>query len=305
MSDGFHRILVPLDGSGLAEAVVPFIIGLAARVDASLILLHVLERSAPQSVHGQPHLTSGPQAEAYLDGMVERCKEVGVRCYRHVHSPGVRSVATAIAEHAIELETDLIAMTTHGSGGLRDLLVGSIAQQTLSHGTTAVLLVRPQPAGKALPFECDTIVAAIDPGTHGLAPLHAAAGLARRLGAKLHLVTVVPDQATLPPERRSLARLAPHAAAAALDIEARHAVRELGEASASLAGSDGIETTAEVRRGDPLAQVASVVEDRSAGLLVVATHGRAGLESLLSGSFAAAITGHVDVPVLMVRIRRT
>lgn len=302
MNDDFHRILVPLDGSGLAEAVIPFVVGLASRVDASLILLHVLERSAPQSVHGQPHLTTGPAAEDYLDGIIEQCGEAGVRCYRHVHSPGVRSVATAIADHADELDADLIAMTTHGSGGLRDLLVGSIAQQTLAHGTTGVLLVRPFADGAAPPFECDTIAVAVDPGTHGLAPLHSAADLARRLGARLHLVTVVPDTASLPPERRSLARLAPHAAAAALDIEARAAVRELGNAATAL-DAEGVSTTAEVRRGDPLAEVARTVAQRNAGLLVVATHGRAGLDSLLSGSFAAAITGQVDVPVLMVRIR--
>jgi len=301
MSSDFHRILVPLDGSGLAEAVLPFVIGFASRLGASLTLLHVLERRPPDEVHGEPHLTTEGEAATYLERVAGRCRGAGVECEHHVHSPRVRGVAAAIAEHGDELGADLIAMTTHGSGGLRDLLVGSIAQQTLAHGTTPVLLVRPGDSDARTLFSCQTIVVALDPVAHGLAPLAAAQRLSRAFGARLHLVTVVPDHPTLPPERRTLARFSPHAAAAALDVERKDAEQTLHDASASLE-AEGLHATSEMRRGQPLAEVARSVREQTADLLVVATHGRAGLDSLLSGGFAAGITSQTSVPVLLLRI---
>lgn len=302
MNPEFRRILAPLDGSGLAEAVVPWLVGFAGRIDASLILLHVLEKDAPSTVHGQPHLTSARQAEAYLEKVAARCVEAGVKCRCHVHSPPIRGVAAAIADHAAELDADLIAMTTHGSGGLRELLLGSIAQQTLSHGRTSVLLVRPSVQRTKPPaFSAQTVVVAVEPATHGLAPLGTARRLGRELPARLHLVTVVPDQGSLPPQRRTVARFSPRAAAAALDLERRDAERTLREAAGSLE-AEGLEVSVEVRRGDPMAEVASTVREQSADLLVIATHGRTGLDGWLSGSFAAGVTHQITAPLLLLRI---
>src|SRR6185437_4258707 len=73
-----RRILVPLDGSRLAEAVLPAAASLAKALRACVLLLHVLERDPPRSVHGEPHLTSASEANEYLDGVASRLRRQGI-----------------------------------------------------------------------------------------------------------------------------------------------------------------------------------------------------------------------------------
>ena len=68
-----------LDGSRLADAVLPAAASVAQTLHARLLLLHVLERDAPESVHGDAHLTSANEATQYLEGHAERLRreEIG------------------------------------------------------------------------------------------------------------------------------------------------------------------------------------------------------------------------------------
>lgn len=296
-----RRILVPLDGSRLAEAVLPYVWGLAAKLDASVQLLHVVERSAPATVHGERHLREVPSANEYLAEVSVRGSAAGVRVDTHVHEDATRDVAASIAAHAVELECTLVAISTHGSGGLRDLLLGNIAQQTLHRGTTSVLLVRPAADGSAPPFRCGEVVLALEPAEHGGAALPVAAQLARTCGARLHLVTVVPGPAELSPERRASAVFSPGAIRALLDLEHEDAAAHLQETGARLE-AQGVQVTSEVRRGDAVAEVIRMLEREGADLLILATHGQAGLGALLGGSFAPRIMARARVPVLLVRL---
>ena len=67
----FRHLLVPLDGSRLAESALPAAGELAHRLGASVTLLHVLEPTAPPTVHGDRHLRSPAEAEGYLAGAVD------------------------------------------------------------------------------------------------------------------------------------------------------------------------------------------------------------------------------------------
>src|SRR3989442_456464 len=118
MSERYHRILVPLDGSKLAEAVLPVTAALAQCLGAKLVLLHIIEEHAPQTVHGETHLTSPDQAKNYLEGIAGRYAD-RVAIEQHVHGTEENNVAQSIARHVSELETDMIALCTHGRSGLR------------------------------------------------------------------------------------------------------------------------------------------------------------------------------------------
>lgn len=143
----FTRILVSLDGSALAEAVLPVVERLATAFGATLVLVHVPERGAPATVHGEPHLTDPAAAAAYLDGAAEQLRARGIAVETHVREAREGDVAASIADHGANEQADLIVLCTHGRGGLRGFLWGSIAQQVLQRGTTPVLLVgRPRPA---------------------------------------------------------------------------------------------------------------------------------------------------------------
>src|SRR6476646_6608995 len=126
MRNSIKRILVPLDGSGLAESVLPTVATIAECLHASLVLLHIIEERAPHTVHGEPHLTTTADAETYLMELAERYS-TRVATEQHVHGTEENNVAQSIADHAEELQADLIALCTHGRSGLRRVVSGSIA----------------------------------------------------------------------------------------------------------------------------------------------------------------------------------
>jgi nucleotide-binding universal stress UspA family protein len=296
------RILVPLDGSRLAEAVLPTAFGLARQMEATVILLHVVERRAPARVHGEPHLTTAADAEAYLVRVADRGRAQGVEVDVHTHSDStVSDVAGAIAAHAVEYGAELIVVGAHGRGGVRGLLIGRIAQQTLQRGTASVLLIRPRADGSAPEFLCGRIVVALDPRRHGDVALQGALELARACDSRIELLTVVPTPGALPPSRRAAGTLLPQATHALLDIESRE-VRETLEEKAARLEAQGVPSRVEVRRGDPVAEIARALHDHPADLLVVATHGRTGLGGWMAGSFATRIASQTDTPLLLVRI---
>src|SRR5512137_596305 len=104
----FKHILIPLDGSHLAEAALPAAVYLAHQLGARITLVHVIERDAPLEVHGERHLSDPDEARKYLDEVATRAFPTGTEVEKHVHSSKVSDVAQSIAEHVGELGTDLI-----------------------------------------------------------------------------------------------------------------------------------------------------------------------------------------------------
>src|SRR5579859_7244129 len=109
----FHRLLVPLDGSHLAEAVLPVVTRLAQSCGATILLLHLLEKDAPSTVHGERHLTNRAEAESYLDELVQRLSSPNRTIEHHTHEVPVGDVAAGIATHVGEHAIDLIVLDTH------------------------------------------------------------------------------------------------------------------------------------------------------------------------------------------------
>ena len=154
----FERILIPLDGSQLAEQILGPATILAAATNAQVTLFFV----SRQIVQGQgvakrrglsglrPELLAQlhevdlqkqAQGKEYLAQLVERLKEkllsVETQIASHVQP------AAAILNEAATLGVDLIALATHGRGGLKRLLVGSVADKVLRGATMPVLVYRP------------------------------------------------------------------------------------------------------------------------------------------------------------------
>src|SRR4051794_36064778 len=106
----FAHLLVPLDGSGLAETVLPYV-RLIAHVNGTRVtLLHLIERNAPASVHGARHVTTVPEAEAYLNGVAESLRHDGVTANTHVDTNEAGDTAGRIVDHAAELKIDLVVL---------------------------------------------------------------------------------------------------------------------------------------------------------------------------------------------------
>lgn len=295
-----ERILVPLDGSKLAEVVLPVAYTLAERCGASITLLHVIEHNAPDRVHGERHLNDVAESEGYLAEVEVRYRRYGVPSGWHVHPNREHDVARSIGEHADELGADLIAIATHGSGGLKGFLFGRIAQQVLGHTATPVLLTQPRQEAPGDEFRCRTILVPLDGTADAETALPMARLLAERTEAGLRLVRVVATVDTISGQRGAAATFSPTATVALLDAEEAQARDELVTvAETRLAG---LSVTTEVRRGDIPDELAEVTQESQADLIILSTHGRAGISGRFAGSIADRLLTHVDVPLLLIRI---
>ncbi|HEY8284656.1 MAG TPA: universal stress protein [Chloroflexota bacterium] len=296
----YKRMLVPLDGSALAEAVLPLVERLAAACDATVVLLHVLERSAPTTVHGDRHLTTLDQAENYLRETAARLEARGARIRTHAHEAPEGDVARSIVDHASEESADLIILCTHGRGRVRELLFGSIAQQVVRRGITPVLLARVARDREPLSFAPRSILVPLD-GTEGAeAALGPARGLAGLFGAGLHLVMVVPTVGTIRGDKAATAPWMPRATEAVLALEEREAAAYL-EGLAEATRGLGFPVTTEIRRGEVSSSLVEETREPDTGLVVIATHGRSGLQAIWAGSVTARVLAQTRAPVLLLR----
>lgn len=295
-----ERILVPLDGSKLAETVLPAAYTLAERCRASITLLHVIEHHAPDQVHGQRHLNDVTESETYLAEVEERYQRYEVPASWHVHPNPEHDVARSIGQHADELGADLIALATHGTGGLKGFIFGRIAQQVLGHTTTPVLLAQPRDAESESSFRCRLVLVPLDGTEDAEAALPMARLLAERTAAELRLVRVVETVETISGQRGAAATFSPTATAALLDVEENQARDEL--AAIATERLSGLAVTTEVRRGDIPDELARATGASGADLICLSTHGRAGISGRFAGSIADRLLSHVDVPLLLVRI---
>jgi nucleotide-binding universal stress UspA family protein len=141
-----QRILVPLDGSGRAERVLPSVIPIARALDSQVILFQVPIVYVSGWMTGEWLMptqgvlaTAEQDARAYLDYVATRLKQQGIRASRATETGGV---AESIIDYAEANHVDLIAMCTHGRTGLRRWTLGSVADRVLRAGRIPILLVR-------------------------------------------------------------------------------------------------------------------------------------------------------------------
>jgi nucleotide-binding universal stress UspA family protein len=299
----FEHVLVPLDGSQLAESVLPAVVWLARRLGVSITLLHIIEQGPSATIHGDRHLTRPDEAEAYLAEVAARLRDqVTTQVVSHVHTTeqGESDVARSIVDHAVDFVPDLIVLAPHGSSGLRDIFFGNIAQQVIQMGHTPILVVSPGPAGQAREFEPRKILVTLDGSPVTEPALPAAETLARAGNASLHLLTVVPTLTTLPCDQAATGMLMPMATAAILELAVQGAADYLRAVGDRLQAK-GIPVLAEVHRGDPAPETVEVAERINADVLVMTTRGEAGLNAFWSDSVSRKVAGRFNRPLLLVR----
>jgi len=297
-----HHILVPLDGSRLAESALGPAMALAERLHSRVTLLHIIERRAPETIHGERHLTNAGEAEAYLTGIASRFADAGIPVETHAHPSPEGDVAASIAVHALGHRADLIVLCAHGQGGLRDWLYGAIAQRVVRRSGAPVLMIRQVRTTTTKPFAPRRILVALDGTPEGEEVLPAAITTARAFGAAIELLIVVATLATVAGDRAAAARLMPTATSAALDQESESARRYLAELTTRL-GDAGPPITGKVERGEAARAVLTNAAQTEDSLVALATHGRAGLEGLWSSSVGTKVIARSVAPLLLIGAR--
>ncbi|RME54448.1 MAG: universal stress protein, partial [Caldilineae bacterium] len=274
----FTHLLVPLDGSQTAEAVLPAVERLATLLGCGVTLLHVIEADAPERIHGDVHMTAPHEAETYLEKVADHLRQAGVDVDLHVHTVPVGDVPRSIAEHADELGQDLIVLCSHGGSGPRRFVVGSNAEQVLDHGTTPVLLIQPDAAEPQPAFGPNCILALVDNAPGGEQAVEAACTLAARAKSALHLLAVVPTLQTMSAELAASGWFMPHTTREILNLTAEEARQHL-EAWVQRCAAQGVTAQGRVERGDPAPVIVDLAQELGADLVVLPVRGLAGLRA--------------------------
>jgi nucleotide-binding universal stress UspA family protein len=148
----YERIVVALDGSVAAEQVIPHVTAIAERFGSQIILVRAISLSPIVSLGSVVVAPAGPgplvdptptilneelEATTYLEGVTSRLRDAGCSV-EYV----VREQAPADAIIDASEQADLIALTTHGRGGLIRVVLGSVAEDVLRRAERPVLVVR-------------------------------------------------------------------------------------------------------------------------------------------------------------------
>ncbi len=142
----YKRILVPLDGSEVAEAVLPHAVELAKMSGAELFLLSVPTDPAAAFAFGDPGLASEfvdaqeSITQKYLKSIKKDLEAKGAKVSTLIRDGAVAPVIIAVSE---EINADMITMATHARSGVAHLFLGSVAEKILRTSKLPVMLVRP------------------------------------------------------------------------------------------------------------------------------------------------------------------
>ncbi|HTU03424.1 MAG TPA: universal stress protein [Candidatus Sulfotelmatobacter sp.] len=300
-----HHILVPLDGSPAAEAVLPAAIAMAAACHARLTLFHVVEKDGADRIHGQPHLTDGDAAQVYLQTVARLRAFNGLAVEVHVHRTQAADVAASVVDHAEELHADLVVLATHGRGGLRHFLFSRVAARAVERGTTPVLLIQPPAEAAAAAFRCRSILVPLDGvgDRHESAAVPMAAELAEGFQAAVSLLAVVPTPATLSGSAAATASFLPLVTREVLNLAERQAAAYVDRTAESLTAK-GISATGYISRGEPIGALVEAVQALQSDLVVMAAPGKPAAEAVWSGSLTARALEALDRPLLVMPTAR-
>ncbi len=145
-----RKIVVPLDGSGKSEAILTHALALGGEADAEYELVRVLpypkdftSAYLPHTVQINAHLLQEGQAAAqeYVETQVAPLEERGIRATAHTIVDS--SPAAGILHFAEQMEADLIAMSTHGRGGVSRILLGSVTDKVVRGAEIPMLVYHP------------------------------------------------------------------------------------------------------------------------------------------------------------------
>jgi nucleotide-binding universal stress UspA family protein len=299
----FTRLLVPLDGSSLAETALPAAKLIARRFGAELYLVHAEHPLATvEGVSEEIPLASRPADQVYLECLAQQLTEEGITA--HTVLPPANPAEGILAQAELD-QVDLIVMATHGRTGFDALLHPSVTWQVFSR-TTAPILVCKRGEPEELPrlsmslprFMTDAttpILVPLDGSLQAEAALPLAQQLAQTFGNPVRLVRVVAYPLVLDGGMGAI----PYSDEMVQWLLAE-AENYLKVQQAMLA-SQGLKVEIESTLGFSIACLGASVQEHHAGLVVMTSHGRGWLGRLVLGSVAKSLLGHLDVPILLAR----
>lgn len=294
----FKKIVVPLDGSLLAEQTLTFLPRFASPIETHLDLVSVVQpwvyalgmtEATPLSVINELH----ESWQSYLHQQEVQLASLGYSVRAHIPEGDVAEEILALAENE---KADLIAMSTHGRSGFSRLALGSVAERVLQNTTVPLLLVRDSLALQTqAPLK--HLLSPLDGSSHAEKAVPIAIEMAKQTGAELTLLRVIQE---LDEHNRRLLFKDEQEAQQSLQSWTALSTRYLEQVAYNLY-ADGVKVHAEILVGDPDQTICATAETLPADLIVMSTHGRSGMARWMYGSVANKVLRSASCPILLVR----
>lgn len=296
----YTRILVPLDGSATAEAVLPYAEAFAAGFKTSVELMSVIDIGAMTShleadkVHRLDTIiaTEEKNSASYLENVAKIFSRFPTECRIVRGHP-----AEAILETTSKDRDTLIAMATHGRSGAKRWLLGSVAEKVLRGTTNPLFLVRAAVAKASPQRIINSIVVPLDGSSLAEQILPTVSIWAQAVDVEVTLIRAfefpasayygsenyLPDYNAFREEAR------------------KEAADYLKEKADALIG-EGVRTVSTRTIEGPAAdEIISYVQTEPRAVIAMSTHGRSGVRRWILGSVTEKVVRHANDPVLVVR----
>lgn len=288
----YTRVLVPLDGSATAEFAIRFALDLAIKHQAELVLLYLQHLDLPP----EPVVTGAPgedpamgASDAYLERVRRDLRAEGVPVQTHVI--GTRDLRGALLNFVEAERISAVVLSTQGRTSLLRWLFGTAVEQVLSSFPVPLLLVRPV---------YQHIIVPLDGSGWSESAIPRAAEIARLHDAELVLLHVYQAKGSDYAGEWALAGQQQIA-----DQSLEHMRDHLGALRNRLRAEGLRAREVIIRGGSPAQAICDFVESEDGiSLVVMSTHGRAGLSRWLVGSVAQTVIKHARCPVVLVHPER-
>ena len=291
------RVLVPLDGSALAEQSLPHALAVARAFGAEVILLRVLgSQVAP--VNGAEFRLRKAEAGAYLAAVAGRVAGEGITLS---HTVLVGNAPEQILSAVRSRKVDLLVICRHGAGGATEYHLSGTASKLVSSATCSLLVVDPDGPRSSPdvthPARYERMVVPVDCSKRSEWGVCLAAALARAGGAELVLVHVAASPEVVEPASGD-----PRATRLARELEQlnRAAARAYLDALVARVGPPGLRARYQVvENGHVGPTLLRVAQEEGASIVVLSAHGHAPALGASYGSVASALIADCAAPVLI------
>lgn len=291
----FQKILVPLDGSELAEKALPLAVALAQGLQSEIRLVRMVPyfavMAADPLLYDEINRLSEEEALSYLRDVAQRLPAQ----VKSAVAAEIGSAAEGILEQARKNEADLIVISSHGRSGLNRWVFGSVAERVLGHAEVPTIIVnsRCQPWDES-PKKILVPLDGSDLAEEAILPAEA---LARALNAELHLVRVTPG---------AHARLeTPAMAQVFADIEKKEVVeaQQYLKSKGESLHVDGVTAVVELSTDAVADAIMDYAARNKINLIVMSSHGRSGISRWMYGSVAEKVLRSACCATMVVRKR--
>jgi nucleotide-binding universal stress UspA family protein len=317
----YRKLMVPLDGSTLSEKALPYVIRLANRLEAEVLLLRVVETQTLLTTTPQHRKEALQKGEAYLQQIRRVITDPGFLPYLKpdqvqtlcVYGSAVEEISRAATSEKV----DMSIMTTHGRNGLSRLVAGSVASRVLHDVALPLMLIRPteqkysqlleetlyglgEPTTTCLDDSGGgQILLALDGSPEAAAGIEPAIELARKLGSTLHLLKVM--EPAIPVVYSDMYGLSyTQDQIDRMDAEnTMQAHSYLDKIQKQVQGS-GLECVKVIKMGKPAREILGYSRQIGAQAIIMTSHKRSEIAQFFLGNIAQAVLHESHLPVLMV-----